>query len=206
MNILNVPGLAKAGAGFVQALSNMAERNGWDASGIAAVMAHESGFSTTIKNPRSTATGLIQFTRATAEGLGTSIEALKSMSAIEQLVYVEKFFQRNMPKVPKNLADYELVVLGRGNLVGSPDETSVYSSTDENPQLQAAYQGNRELDRDGKGYISVGDIRARMARFVSPSLGSLDLTKLAVVGGAAELVFLLGGLWWMAMRRKRKSA
>lgn len=48
-------------------------------------------FSTTEKNPKSTATGLIQFTKASAETIGTSIPELKKMSAVKQLDYVEKY-------------------------------------------------------------------------------------------------------------------
>lgn len=51
----------------------------------------ESGFDHTIENSIG-AVGLIQFLRSTAEGLGTTTTALKSMTALEQLDYVRKYF------------------------------------------------------------------------------------------------------------------
>ena len=54
----------------------------------------ESGLNPHAVNPNGGATGLIQFMPKTAERLGTSTEALKNMSAEEQLPYVEKFLMR----------------------------------------------------------------------------------------------------------------
>ena len=48
-------------------------------------------FSPSEKNPKSTATGLIQFTEGTAKTLGTSIQKLKKMTPVQQLDYVEKY-------------------------------------------------------------------------------------------------------------------
>jgi hypothetical protein len=50
-------------------------------------------FSPSIKNPSSTATGLIQFMAATAAAMGTSCAALAAMSAVDQLDYVERYFK-----------------------------------------------------------------------------------------------------------------
>lgn len=58
------------------------------------VMNNESGLDHTAKNPNGTATGLIQFTEATAKGLGTSTTALKNMSNVQQLDYVWKYLQQ----------------------------------------------------------------------------------------------------------------
>lgn len=222
MSILNVPGLAKTSLQFVQALIAMADRNpGWSASGIAATIASESRFDPSIRPPidpktgkrPSSAVGLIQFLDDTARRLGTSSSALAGMSAVEQLQYVEKFFQKNMPKIPTDIADYKLVVLGRGNLVGAPDDTPVYSSTDPNPKIVAAYNANKSLDPTvtkenpvGKGYISVGDIRALMQRYVSPSLGDLDMTKLAVVAAGGAELLIWGVLGFFAWKRAKAQA
>lgn len=48
-------------------------------------------FSPSIKNPYSSATGLIQFLESTANELGTTTAALARMTAIEQLDYVDKY-------------------------------------------------------------------------------------------------------------------
>ena len=61
-----------------------------DPNDLMAVMAFETGrsFSPSVKNPHSSATGLIQFMDATAQGLGTTTDKLSEMSAVEQLGYV----------------------------------------------------------------------------------------------------------------------
>lgn len=45
-----------------------------------------------VNAPGSGAIGLIQFMPSTAKGLGTSTSALKQMTAVDQLAYVEKYF------------------------------------------------------------------------------------------------------------------
>ncbi len=46
-----------------------------------------------IQNKTSNATGLIQFMPATAKSLGTTVDALKAMSNVEQLDWVEKYLK-----------------------------------------------------------------------------------------------------------------
>lgn len=59
--------------------------------GLMIVMNNESGLRADIKNPNGSATGLIQFTEATAKGLGTTTAQLAAMSNVDQLDYVEKY-------------------------------------------------------------------------------------------------------------------
>lgn len=60
---------------------------------LMAVMKKESGFDPRITNKSTNATGLIQFVPDTARSLGTSVSALKNMSAIDQLNYIEKYYK-----------------------------------------------------------------------------------------------------------------
>jgi len=57
------------------------------------VMNNESGLRADIKNPTSTASGLIQFMEATAKGLGTTTADLRKMSNVAQLDYVYKYMK-----------------------------------------------------------------------------------------------------------------
>jgi hypothetical protein len=57
------------------------------------VMNNESGLNSKIKNPTSSATGLIQFMAGTAKSLGTTTDALKAMRNVEQLDYVYKYMK-----------------------------------------------------------------------------------------------------------------
>lgn len=82
----------------VQEISRKLEINpNW----LMAVMNWESArtFSPSVKNPYSSATGLIQFMRATAIDLGTTVEKLAQMSAVEQLDWVYKYYARYKSKL-----------------------------------------------------------------------------------------------------------
>lgn len=81
---------------FLDKVKQIAQRINCDYKDLLAVMNSESGLKTTAKNPNGGATGLIQFMPATARSLGTSTAALSRMSAVQQLDYVEKYFQKNI--------------------------------------------------------------------------------------------------------------
>jgi len=75
------------------------------------VMNNESGINSRIKNPYGSATGLIQFTEATAKDLGTTTAALKLMSNVEQLDFVKKYFTKyGYYKKIKDMPDTYLAV------------------------------------------------------------------------------------------------
>lgn len=57
------------------------------------VMNNESGLRSDIKNPTSSASGLIQFMETTAKALGTTTADLRKMSNVEQLDYVYKYMK-----------------------------------------------------------------------------------------------------------------
>jgi len=78
-----------------EAIAATAQRLGIDSNDLATAISFETGgtFDPASKNPFSSATGLIQFTEATAKWLGTSTKALKGMSFGDQMVYVEKYLK-----------------------------------------------------------------------------------------------------------------
>ncbi len=64
-----------------------------DAYALANVINFESGFNAQAVNPSSGASGLIQFMPRTATGLGTSVGAIRGMSALQQMVLVRRYFE-----------------------------------------------------------------------------------------------------------------
>ncbi|HVE56081.1 MAG TPA: peptidoglycan-binding protein [Pyrinomonadaceae bacterium] len=82
-------------AEFLNGVENMAERLGTRPEYILSVMSFETGgtFDPAKRNGIG-ATGLIQFLPGTAEGLGTSTDRLAQMSSVEQLRYVERYFDQ----------------------------------------------------------------------------------------------------------------
>ncbi|PIN74374.1 hypothetical protein COV20_00425 [Candidatus Woesearchaeota archaeon CG10_big_fil_rev_8_21_14_0_10_45_16] len=83
-------------SGFLEGVEEVCGRLNMHTMALLSVMYYETGgtYKTDIKNKKSSATGLIQFTRKTAKGLDTTIEELARMSQTEQLKYVEKYFSK----------------------------------------------------------------------------------------------------------------
>ena len=136
---------------FIAKVEAMAERLGTQPEYLLAVMSFESGFSPGIRNQAgSGATGLIQFMPGTASELGTSTDALARMSAVDQLDYVERYFNNRSDPGDLNTLEgvYTTVLYGSPR----PDPGSTLFS-----QGTAAYRMNAPLDVNGDGRITAGD-------------------------------------------------
>lgn len=138
-------------------LADAAEAAGLDPVAVAEIMALESGGRPDAVNASSGATGLIQFMPRTAEGLGTTTEALRGMSAAEQLPYVMRYFANAGLTSASDPGDYAVAVAAPG-FVGRPDDTVVY------PRGSRAWELNRPWRSQGDGDVTVGSIKAAYAR------------------------------------------
>lgn len=172
-SVLAVPGIGKVDQTFLRTLAAIADAHGWNIDGIAGVISHESGFNPSAHNPQpgQTATGLIQFTESTARSLGTSTAALHGMTAIQQLPYVTSFFARTLHPIPQDPSDYILATYGRGDLIGQPDATVIDRADSDDPAEAQRYRVNSALDRTGKGYITVGDLRSSLRSTLASASG-----------------------------------
>lgn len=150
---------------FINEVEAMAGRLGTRPEFIMATMSFETGgtFSPSIKNPGSSATGLIQFLDSTARGLGTSTGELSRMSSVDQLKYVEKYLQPFTGKLGTLEAVYTSV------LSGSPKadpNTTLFSSGSN------AYSANRGLDLNGDGRITAGEATSKVRARISGELST----------------------------------
>ncbi|MDO9455274.1 peptidoglycan-binding protein, partial [Nocardioides sp.] len=143
---------------FLRQVEGMSQRLGARPEHIMAAMSFETGgqFSSDVRNPRSSATGLIQFMDSTARGLGTTTGELAQMTPTEQLTYVERYFEPHRGR----LNDLESVYTSI--LSGSPQsgDDALFTRGDR------SYGPNRELDANGNGVITAAEatahVRARM--------------------------------------------
>lgn len=147
---------AKVDSSFRAKVREIAQRQNLDANWYMVVMAFETGreFLPSTKNKVSGATGLIQFMPDTARRLGTSTQALANMSAVEQLDWVEKYFQPYAGRI-RNLGDMYMAVLWPAG-VGKADSWVLWSS----PSIQ--YTQNAGLDRNHDGTITRGEAVSRV--------------------------------------------
>ncbi|HEU0223432.1 MAG TPA: peptidoglycan-binding protein, partial [Paracoccaceae bacterium] len=149
---------SKHGPAFKQKVLEIAARLGCDPSHLMAVMAFETGasFAPDKRNPVSGATGLIQFMRPTAEGLGTTQENLAAMTALGQLDFVERHIRQNARGLPHlSLSDLYMTVL-LPSAVGKDEAHVLFQKP------STAYTQNAGLDRDGDGRITKLEATAKV--------------------------------------------
>ncbi|MBL8908757.1 MAG: lytic transglycosylase [Rhizobiales bacterium] len=129
---------------------------GCDPSHLMAAMAFETGetFSPSKQNSASKATGLIQFMPNTASSLGTSIAALKAMSAEEQLDYVQKYFAPHIGKVGSLSSLYMAILWPKA--VGKPDAYVLFA------EPSKPYKLNKGLDANKDGQVTKGEAAAKV--------------------------------------------
>ena len=123
-----------------------------DADFLASTIRFETGpdpWSTSVKNPHSGATGLIQFMPSTAKALGTTTAALAAMNHEQQMQYVVKYFTKLAP-IPNSIKGVYLSVFW-------PKFRSNADSTVIAKDGEIAYAQNAGFDREKKGYFTVGD-------------------------------------------------
>jgi peptidoglycan hydrolase-like protein with peptidoglycan-binding domain len=157
--LLDIPGSQKVSQTFKQKIVQIAADLGTNPNFLMAVMSFESGetFSPSIKNAAgSGAVGLIQFMPATAKQLGTTTQALASMTAEEQLDFVAKYF-RQFKKPLLTIEDVYMSVL-MPSAIGKGAEFVLFRKPSK------AYNQNKGLDINQDGLITVGEAADRVRK------------------------------------------
>ncbi len=174
---------------FERGVRAMSGRLGIVPDQVMIVMYRESQLSPTAVNPKSRATGLIQFMPDTAAGLGTSVYAIEQMNAVQQLPYVERYLASAMKMTgvrPQKLVDLYLLVL-YPKASGKPGSYVVFR------QGTIAYTQNASINPNGN--VTVADVE----RFVSRSIPSGWTAAATSSAGLAVGGLLIGGIaaWFM---------
>ncbi|TPM03530.1 MULTISPECIES: DUF2272 domain-containing protein [unclassified Mesorhizobium] len=148
----------KVSGGFKSRVISIASTLGCDPSHLMAAIAFETGetFSPSIQNPISGATGLIQFMPRTAKDLGTSTAELASMTDVDQLDLVAKYFNPYVGKL-NSLPDVYAAILFP-IAVGRPDSTVLF----QRPAI--AYIQNAGLDVNGDGVITKSEATSKVQK------------------------------------------
>ena len=154
-----LPEEVQADAPFLSAVDQVATRVGVNPNDLLRVIEFETAgsWSPAVKNPNSSATGLIQFLDSTAKSLGTTTEALAKMNRSEQMGYVQKYLNQYKGRI-RNFGDLYMAIhypsgIGKG-------ETFVMYE-----QGSPEYAANTNLDTNGDGTVTRGEtIASVMAR------------------------------------------
>lgn len=149
---------------FIEKARGVAEKYGVPLSHLMSVMHFETGgsFDPGQKNAGgNSATGLIQFMSSTAKGLGTSTEALSKMSRVEQLDWVDRYFEQSGLANVKNptAEDLYMSVLWPA-AVGKSSDTVLWR------EGSKQYAANKGLDSTGKGYVTKADAARKAMQFI----------------------------------------
>lgn len=146
---------------FISKIREVSSRLAINPNWLMAIIHWESArtFSASVKNPYTNATGLIQFMPATAIDLGTTIEKLAVMSAVEQLEWVYKYYVRYRSKL-KSYTDlylttfYPIAVGKSSNYVLGTSDIRIRKIAQQNPAF--------DVNRDQK--ITKGEIESVMLK------------------------------------------
>jgi hypothetical protein len=152
---------AKVSGVFRTKVRAIAARLGIEPDWLMACMAWESArtFSSSVRCPRSTATGLIQFMEATAEQFGQTCSTLAAMTPEQQLDYVERYFAATMKGhgALRSLSDTYMAILDPV-AIGKPEDATLWVSG------QSAYAANSGLDADHDHVITKAEAAAAVRR------------------------------------------
>lgn len=157
---------------FREKVLSIAKDLGAPADHPMAIMAFESArtFSPSVKNMAgSGATGLIQFMPKTAIGLGTTVDRLAAMSAIEQLDWVHKYFLPYKGRM-KTLSDMYMAVLWPA-AVGKPDDYVLFDKE----TRPTAYRQNAGLDANKNGQITKREAAAKVYQMLEEGRAKANL-------------------------------
>ncbi len=156
---------------FFTALDAMAKRLGFPVEWACDVIYIESGFQPSIKNPNSSASGLIQFMEATAKGLGTTTAAIRAMTNLQQIPYVERYFKGQIATFgkPRDWFDTYCLVF-YPTWVKKDDNATIAPS---------AYTANKSIDLNKDGKITKGEFRKwATSKIPNSNVGVVTAVKL----------------------------
>ena len=111
------------------------------------VMYAESRINEKARNPKTNATGLIQFMPSTAKGLGTTVDALYNLTNVQQLYYVYLYFKPFAGRVNSVYDLYKCVFFPA--MLGKPDDWIAHTLT-LSAETIAKYNTIIDLNHDGK--------------------------------------------------------
>jgi len=141
------------GKDFYEKLEQISKNIGCNSKDLLAVMKCESGLNPQAKNKKSNAVGLIQFMPKTAKSLGTTVQDLEKMSAVQQLDYVERYL-----KNAKNISG-----LGNKTLTAGELYALIFMPSKANHEVltmagKASYSANIGLDLNKDGQITKNEL------------------------------------------------
>ena len=211
LTLPDVRGLSAQPTTVRRKLADIAERNGWSVDGMAALIAHESGLNPRAKNPdpRSSASGFLQWTAAGSASLGVTPPQILEMDALEQLDLAERYWLGASGGRPIGPRDWLVLGLGTGNVGGYraslPDSAILYASGTQGALMNPGLV-------DSSGNVTVGAARSGIDRMLAGvgRIPIVDVTDggqgtVAAAAGIEALIWIGIGVAVLLRLRNRKG-
>lgn len=200
---------------FSNKVNQVAQNLGINPNWLMQVMKAESGIRADIQNlahpmEGGNATGLIQFSPNTAKSLGTTTDALKNMSRVEQMDYVEKYFKPYASKI-KSYFDLYLITFFPAAAGHSDDDSYVFETSKISRSSVATGNPSIDINKDGK--ITMAEFKQYLrntvaSQYMDAIFGNVkavyDFTKKHWLGVTLMVVGLVGLTVSLALMAKRK--
>lgn len=152
-------------AAFIAELNRICGLLGCNVDDMLVCMYAESRLNEKARNPKTRATGLIQFMPSTAAGLGTTVDKLLQLTNVQQLFYVYKYFKPYSGRIHSVYDLYKIVffpiMIGRdANWVLKSDTLSA----------ETVARANPIIDINKNGQITVAEFEQYVSAFIKKKL------------------------------------
>lgn len=150
---------------FIAELNRICGLLGCNVDDMMVCMYAESRLNEKARNPKTRATGLIQFMPSTAIGLQTTVDKLLALTNVQQLFYVYKYFKPYTGKIHSVYDLYKIVffpiMIGRdANWVLKSDTLSA----------ETVARANPIIDINKNGQITVAEFEQYVSAFIKKKL------------------------------------
>lgn len=175
---------------FANKVIGVSQKLGINPNWLMQVMKAESGIRADIQNPHTMqggyATGLIQFAPNSAKALGTTTDDLKTMSRVDQMDYVYKYFKPYTNKL-NSYFDLYLVTFFPAAVGNSNNDNYVFKT--DSISAAAVASGNPTMDIGKKGFVTMNDFKQYLRNTVKKEYWD------SVFGSAKEAAIFVGKHW-----------
>lgn len=155
-------------AEFISLVLSVSQYLRIDPNWLMMVMYFESRLNPQAVNSVSGATGLIQFMPSTARNLGTTTDALKQMSNVEQMQYVKKYFEPYRGKM-HNFTDVYFAVF----YPVAMNKPRSYVLGSQNLKASVIADQNAGFDLDKDRQITRGEVEDYLSAFFKKKISML---------------------------------
>ncbi|MBO0946999.1 transglycosylase SLT domain-containing protein [Fibrella forsythiae] len=163
---MKLPYQDRIGPQLLAAIIDLSQWLGIRPAWLLIIMFKESGLNPKAVNKYSGASGLIQFMPGTAKGLGTSVEHIRTLTGLQQMEWVRKYFTPYRGRMHSLWDTYFAVFYPAA--IGKPAEHVLFAAGTK------AYKWNAGMDMNKNGKVTVSDVKVWLMRYLPDEYDPCD--------------------------------